>query len=226
MTAGEQTEKLDKFGPRTRDWYQLAKEAKKPVFAPVYKYFAMNDLAISASYPIYDQQDVLKGVLGTHITLSKINGYLKKVVQEKNASAFIVERSSGELIGNSLELPNFVTGVDGETRRVSIESNDNKIIAEAYRNYKNEGRNYSVEKAGSHNLHVKISEFNKRGLDWLIITAISDSKYEEKLNHSLFMAVLLSILAIIGMIFIWTKSLDSYFKPVYSRNKVQRFEED
>ncbi len=87
--------------------------------------------------------------------------------------------------------------------------------------YKKNGQNYSVVKTENRNLHIKITEFKISSLDWLIITAVSDSDYAEEMNNTIFMAVLLSIMAIMGTIIVWTKSLDQYFKPVYSLIRTQ-----
>ncbi|MDZ7836868.1 MAG: cache domain-containing protein [Actinomycetota bacterium] len=64
MTAGQRVVEAGKFDPRTRDWYKAAKENQKPVFSPIYKHFVMDDLTVSAAYPIYNQQGQLTGVLG------------------------------------------------------------------------------------------------------------------------------------------------------------------
>ena len=79
LTSGKITERLGKFDPRTRDWYKIAQEQVKPIISPIYEHFAMNDLAVSASYPVYNQDGILKGVLGTHFTLSKVNRFWKRV---------------------------------------------------------------------------------------------------------------------------------------------------
>ena len=216
LTAGNLSKQLGKFDPRTRDWYMIAKERRSPVFSGVYRHFVMNDLAISASYPIYDKQGVLIGVLATHITLSKANEYLQDVVKDKDAIAYIVERVSGELVANSLEIPNFVMSSDGDMNRVAIEDIDNNNIAKAYENYKKTAQHSSIVDTENNKLHVKIAEFKKDGLDWLIITAIPESRYMAEINKSIYVAVLLSILAIMIAILIWTKSIAQYLKPIYS----------
>ena len=65
MTAGELVVQAGPFDPRTRTWYKAAKEAGGPVLSPVYKHFIMDDLAVSAAWPIYDDNGELQGVLGT-----------------------------------------------------------------------------------------------------------------------------------------------------------------
>jgi len=97
LTAGEIVEELGPFDPRTRDWYIIAKEQERPIFSSTYKHFVMDDLAISATHPIYDSEGELKGVLGTHFILSDLNSFLKSIIESENATAtaYILKKSTG-----------------------------------------------------------------------------------------------------------------------------------
>lgn len=121
MTSGEVTERLGKFDPRTRDWYKIAEEQGKPIFSPIYEHFVMHDLAITASYPIYNDQGVLQGVLGTHFTLANISNYLEDSINDKRAISYIVEKDSGTLVANSLGEPNFIS-TGNKLERITIKS--------------------------------------------------------------------------------------------------------
>jgi hypothetical protein len=137
LTARQLSVKVGKFDPRTRVWYKVAKLEQKPVFSPMYKHFVMDDLTISAAYPIYNKDGVLKGVLGTHIIISKINTYLKEITKDRSAISYILERGTGKLVANSQDTPNFKTIDGGKIERVGIEEINSKPIIEAYQNYKN-----------------------------------------------------------------------------------------
>ncbi|MGB8450746.1 MAG: cache domain-containing protein [Anaerocolumna sp.] len=118
LTEGDFVKNFGKFDPRTRDWYALAKKKRKPIFSPIYKHFVKDDLAISAAYPIYSEGR-LKGVMGTHITLSSLNKCLNDIVEDKEAIAYILEKDSGNLVANSYEEPNFKI-IDGQFKRTGI----------------------------------------------------------------------------------------------------------
>jgi len=216
LTAAEFKEETGKFDPRTRNWYIAAKELQKPVFSPIYKHFVMNDLAVTAAYPIYNKEGVLKGVLGTHITLSKINTYLKELVANNAATAYIVEKKSGFLVANSLKRPNFELLTDNTIKRTSIEEIDNKAIVEAYQQYKNTSDATFIINSNGDKLYIQLTAYQREGLDWVIITSIPEHPFTAGIIKSIKFSILISILAIIIAIIIYMKSIKALLKPIYN----------
>lgn len=226
LTAGEFVKDYGKFDPRTRDWYKIAKEKGQPVFSPLYKHFVKDDLALSAAYPIYNKKGILQGVLGTHITLSKLNGNLKEIVMDKMAMAYIVERDSGALVANSFELPNFKVLPDGKFKRITIEEIDNKAVITAYENYKKTSDDSYIMKAEKETLHIRLTEYKNEGLDWLIISAIPESLFTDEINKNIRTAIILSILALLLSILIYMKSTEVILKPInYLISTTEKFSE-
>jgi len=215
LTAAEFKEETVKFDPRTRDWYIIAKKIQKPVFSPIYKHFVMNDLAVTAAYPIYNKEGVLKGVLGTHITLSKINNYLNELVENNLATAYIIEKNSGYLVANSLGNPNFEILTDNTIKRTMIETIDNKAIVEAYQQYKRTSGATFIVKSNNDKLYIQLTPYQREGLDWLIITVIPESPFTTGITNSIRISILVSILAIIIAIIIYMKSMAVVLKPIY-----------
>lgn len=215
LTAGKFVEDFGKFDPRKREWYKKAKEKQKPIFSPIYKHFVKNDLAITAAYPIYNKEGVFKGVLGTHITLFTINNYLKDIVKDSSSTAFIIENNSGELIANSLSMPNFTTNKEKKIKRVTIKEIDNEYINSAYLDYKKNLKNKFVLKTKDDKLHIKITNYKREGLDWLIITAIPESQFTYEITKSIHISLILSIIALIVSIVIYIKNTNVVLKPIY-----------
>jgi len=215
LIAGKLVEKTGKFDPRTRDWYIIAKEQKKPVLSPIYRHFVMNDLAISAAYPIYSNTGVLEGVLGTHITLSRINSFLKGITKDRKATAYIVERKSGELVANSLEKPNFETLSGDKTKRIRIGEMSNKFVSEAYEKYKAGSNDNFIIEGDNDRFHITITKFNREGLDWLIITSIPESQFTIDFVRSVRFSIILSAIALILAIMIYRKNIELILKPIY-----------
>ena len=168
MTAGELTVKAGKFDPRTREWYMAAKELKRPVFSPVYKYFIMNDLTVSAAYPIYNSDGELQGVLGTHIILSKIDSFLREIVEEKNGFALIAEKNSMELVANSLNVDNYTILEDGTFKRIQPKETGDETIIEICESF------LKLEEDAVECRYMKLTEYNKEGLEWLVAATIYD----------------------------------------------------
>ena len=214
MTEGRFLEDQGKFDPRTRPWYSLTKEAGKPIFSPLYKHFVKDDLVLTSAYPIYNKEGNLQGVLGTRITLSSLNDYLKEVVADRMATAYVVERNSGELVANSLDNQSFQPLSDGTYKRISIDTIENKSILEAYENYKKTAENKVIKKTEDGNLHIKLTEYKQDGVDWLIITAISDRQFTDEINKNIQTAIVLSIIALLLSMVIYKKMTDVILKPI------------
>ncbi|MHB8131300.1 MAG: diguanylate cyclase [Mobilitalea sp.] len=214
MTAAELVLDAGQFDPRTRGWYQAAKEKDKAVFSPIYKHFVMDDLAISAAYPIHNKDGVLQGVMGTHIILSTINNYLKDIVEEKNASAFIIEKDSGEFVANSLDMDNFKILGDGSMDRVMIEEIDNLDIVKAYLKYKNDSMNNFKMKTESDWVYINITEYEKEGIDWLVITAIPASLFTSDILKNMKVTLLLTIIALFISIIMYMILTNTLLRPI------------
>jgi diguanylate cyclase (GGDEF)-like protein len=215
LTIGRVRLYLNEFDPRTRDWYKMAEKEKKPVFSEVYKHFIANDLAISASYPIYDEQGMLMGVMGTHVLLSKMNQELKDVVKDKRATAYIIEKYSGDLVANTEDEPNFTVDSKQTMQRVTIDQIKNNLIMHAFKKYMDTSEEAFIDSSEGKTLYIKVSEFKKDGLDWLIVTAIAEDSYVAQIRQSIFISILLSLMTILVAILIWKNKIDRYLSPIY-----------
>lgn len=214
LTEGEFVEDFGAFDPRTRDWYKIAKEQGKPVFSPIYKHFVKDDFALSAACPIYSREGILQGVLGTHITLSSLNTYLKNIIQDEHGIAYIIEKSSGELVANSLEKANFITLADGKIKRITVSEIGEQPVIQAYEKYKITSDNDFTIKSEEDKMHIRFTEYKREGLNWIIITAIPDGLYTDEINQNIRTAVVLSIIALIISLFIHMQSTEIILEPI------------
>ncbi|HEX9026196.1 MAG TPA: response regulator [Clostridium sp.] len=214
LTEGSFINDYGKFDPRTRDWYIMAKERGTPVFSTLYKHFIKDDLALSAAYPIYNKDGTLQGVMGTHITLSKLNESLKKIANDNLATAYIIEKDSGYLVANSMDKPNFEALSNGNIKRTLIGDIDNKAISEAYENYKDTSNDSFISNSEKEKYHIKIFEYEKDGLDWLIITSIPESMFTKELQSNINTSILLAMIALILAIIIHIKSTEFILRPI------------
>lgn len=208
------TQQLSYFDPRTRDWYTRAEESRYPGFSNVYQHFVMEDLAISAFYPILDTAGKLSGVLGTHITLDKLNRELSEIVKSKGAQAYIFERQTGCLIANSEHEPAFTVGLHGEFHRLNVNEIKNQAIRQAYEHYQEINSAAASKTTENGDFHLKVSAFTEADLDWLIITAIPENSYVKAIHNSFWLILLfsLTILSISG--YIGSRKIDQYFQPI------------
>lgn len=214
MTEGQFVEDYGKFDPRTRTWYKLTKEAGKPIYSPLYKHFIKDDLVLASTYPIYNKEGVFLGVLGTRITLSSLNDFLQEVVADRMATALVIERDTGELIANSADIPAFQTHPDGSFERVTIKSIEDQSIVEAYEQYKQTGENKFIKKADNGNIHIKLTEYQLDGVNWLIVTSIPDYQLTADINKNIKTAIILSIMALLLSLVIYQEVTNIILKPI------------
>ncbi|MBP1755959.1 MAG: histidine kinase [Firmicutes bacterium] len=213
LTENRFVEDYGAFDPRTREWYITAKAEGRPIFAPLYKHFIKADLVLSAAYPVY-KNGAIQGVLGTHIILSGLNTYLNEMAHKRRGEAFIIEADGGDVVANSLNKSNFFASSEGNYERIKIESISGESIQEAYRKYKEENLKQQVIRREEGKLHIAISEYNKYGLHWLVITKFPEEAFMTEMNRQITTSMIVLVLAILCSILIYIKITSHLLKPV------------
>ena len=217
MTAGELVVETGHFDPRTRPWYKAAKESGKTSFSPLYKHFVLDDLTVSVGTPVYDKEGSLIGVLGTHITLSRMDQYLNDIVKRNGASAVIVDKNTGELVANSLQIPNFKVDADGSLKMTGINEINNSSIIRGYENYlANNDEDHVVVNGESS--HINISEFKTTGVDMLLITSIPDAILTRDIYETIRLTIIFSTIIMLTLSFLYISYVGNLLKPLESLN--------
>lgn len=214
LTAGALVVQAGKFDARTRAWYKVAQVSGKPGFSPVYKHFVMEDLTVSAAYPIYNSEGNLQGVLGTHIILSSIDNYLKESVKEVNGTAIIAEKETGEFIGNSLGLKNFILLDDGTIDRTSIFEIENPTINQAYEIYRETSQTQFKVKSNRENFYIHIQELKEEGVDWLVISAIPEALLMADIYANIKLTFFIAVVAALIASIIYLLFTSNLLKPI------------
>ena len=217
MTAGELVVETGRFDPRTRPWYKAAKESGKTSFSPLYKHFVLDDLTVPVGTPVYDKEGSLIGVLGTHITLSRMDQYLSDIVKRNGASAVIVDKNTGELVANSLQIPNFKVDADGSLKMTGINEINNSSIIRGYENYlANNDEDHVVVNGESS--HINISEFKTTGVDMLLITSIPDAILTRDIYETIRLTIIFSTIIMLTLSFLYISYVSNLLKPLESLN--------
>ncbi|MBP9975186.1 MAG: diguanylate cyclase [Synergistaceae bacterium] len=217
MTAGELVVETGRFDPRTRPWYKAAKESGKTSFSPLYKHFVLDDLTVPVGTPVYDKEGSLIGVLGTHITLSRMDQYLNDIVKRNGASAVIVDKNTGELVANSLQIPNFKVDADGSLKMTGINEINNSSIIRGYENYlANNDEDHVVVNGESS--HINISEFKTTGVDMLLITSIPDAILTRDIYETIRLTIIFSTIIMLTLSFLYISYVGNLLKPLESLN--------
>jgi diguanylate cyclase (GGDEF)-like protein/PAS domain S-box-containing protein len=217
MTAGDLVVETGRFDPRTRPWYKVAKENNKTSFSPLYKHFVMDDLTVSVGTPVYDGKGSLLGVLGTHITLSRMDNYLNNIVKQNGAAAVIVDKNSGELVANSLNIPNFNVDVNGTLKRTHINEIKNSSIIQGYKNYLVNNKEDNIT-ANGESSHINISEFKTTGVDMLLITSIPDAILTRNIYETIRLTIIFSTIIMLTLSLLYMSYVGNLLKPLESLN--------
>jgi len=214
FTAGELVVRAGKFDPRTRAWYRAAVQARGPVFSPVYSHFVMDDLAVSAAWPIYNKEGVLEGVIGTHVLLSNIGSYLKDAIEKYNGIAFIIEKGSNFLIANSLGEANFSVLRDGTLIRYGLDDLGIPDIWEAYEQYMTSNVEQIFYKGENENYFVNMKELHLNGINWIVVSAIPESLYMKDVFKSMRWASILGVMSVLLSMLVYSLFMRRALKPL------------
>lgn len=220
MTAGELVVKAGQFDPRTREWYKAAVEAEAPSFSPIYKHFFMDDLTVSAAWPVYNDRKELQGVLGTHVLLSDINIFLNDAVKKYNGVALIVEKGSTALIANSMEIDNATVLKDGTLKRYYLSEIQNSDIKSVYEQYQANINNQFFYEGESENFYINTKEVNMGGIDWVVISAIPESILMTDVVSSMRWAAFIATLSLLLSVLAYNIVAGKLLKPMNSLLKV------
>ena len=192
------------YDPRLRPWYTAPVQAGKPTWTKIYTYFDVPKLAITAARPIYDDRNKLIGVVGSDLLLSQINQFLNDLKIGNSGQTFIVERS-GELVANSTpEQPFIVT--DGVAKRIMATNSKNALIRSTARYLTKRFGDLSLID-GTYQLDFAIDGerqflqvtplYDGRGLDWLIVVAVPEADFMERIHKNTHHTVLLCLGALV-----------------------------
>jgi PAS domain S-box-containing protein len=204
---GEPTELLQitpNYDPRIRPWYTAPIQVGKPTWTKIYTYFDTPKLAITAAQPIYGKQGELIGVVGCDLLLSQINQFLESLKIGKSGQTFIVERS-GQLVANSTPEAPFIVS-NGVAKRIMATSSKNALIRSTA-DYLTTRFGDLSKIDGSYQLDFAIDGERQflqvtplsdgRGLNWLIVVAVPEADFMERINKNTRYTVLLCLVALL-----------------------------
>ncbi len=216
LTASDIAVKLNRFDPRTREWYKAALSADGPSFSPVYQHFVMNDLTISAAIPVQDHSNgKLIGVMGSHMLLGGAGEFLAEAISEYDGYAFIVEKESGYLIANSMGLKNFIVHEDKTSQRLTLDDIENTAVQSIGRDYSAEDTSFVTHPENIEDtLYVSVRDINLPGIKWMVITAVPEAFLFHHARESIGLAgylVLAALLLSIGIYYLVSRNL---WKPM------------
>jgi PAS domain S-box-containing protein len=192
------------YDPRDRPWYKVAVKARQAVWSPIYPFVARPILGITASLPIYSESGNLRGVIAIDLTLSQIGDFLRQLKISKTGQAFILE-PSGEIVATSTTEAPYIA-IDKKQQRIHASKSQNPLLRLIFQNLQQKHPDFAdlpnhlqiqMEWEGA-TQYVQITRLkNNQGLNWLMIVAVSEQDFRDRININTRNTIVLCALAFI-----------------------------
>ncbi|MBW4472174.1 MAG: PAS domain S-box protein [Stenomitos rutilans HA7619-LM2] len=212
------------YDATTRPFYRRAAETGKPTWAPIYAYVpSFQGLGLAATYPLYDKNRQLQGVLASDLSLVSITQYLRKLSIGTHGMAFIMERS-GLLVASSTTEDAFVTNTDRTRyRRLQAFDSQEPLIHLAARHLVSRygtldhitaPTQLHVETEGRRQFLQVTPVRDRLGLDWLLVVTIPEADFTEQMDANTHLAILFSLGALVSAIALGLVTAQRIVQPI------------
>ncbi|WP_103667466.1 adenylate/guanylate cyclase domain-containing protein [Pseudanabaena sp. BC1403] len=190
---------------RQEAWYADAIKAGKPTWTRIYQWVDRPEvLSISHSYPLFDRDRKVIGVLGVDFILTQLNSFLRELKSEPSGRVFIIERS-GLIVGTSSSERTFAI-VNGRPQRLNILNSSDQLSRATGRYLINEFGNFNSLQGKEHlesnfegsKQFIQVRTWRDRdGLDLLIVVVLPESSFMEQINSRNQFTILFSLGALV-----------------------------
>ncbi|WP_017303531.1 cache domain-containing protein [Spirulina subsalsa] len=187
-------------------WYRNPVEQNRAVWSDIYQWDEdPGTFSISVSYPFYNNQGELLGVMGVDLVLSQIKKYLKSLAMSYGGAIFIIERD-GTIVAHSSEDQSDYQVENGKlTRRNVLESSHPMVqgvaqqLIDEYKTWdavpKSQGFKFRV--GGELHFIEIISWQDELGLDWMVGIIIPESQFTTELKNNTRMMIVVCVVALL-----------------------------
>jgi len=201
------------YSPLREAWFTDAAKAGKPIWSSIYAWDDRPDvLSISASYPLYDVNRRLIGVLSVDQILTQISDFLSTIRVSQMGRTYILERS-GNLVATSLTTEKPFRLVQGRANRLAAsESRDALISGSANYLIRKHGNLQQIQQVqqldfrqdGQRQFVLVMPWSDRKGLDWLIVVVVPETDFMDLIrdntrNTLLACAIALAIATLLGI---------------------------
>ncbi len=218
---------LPNFDARVRPWYQNAVSRNTATWSDVYILFTGQDMAISASQPVFDSEQNLIGVVAVDLFLSHLGNFLTGLDVGQAGQSFILERSGLLIASSTGEKPYTILLNNNGPSRISTTDSDNPltrittkalltefgsledILAPAQFDFSKNSERYLGQ----------VSPFeDDYGLNWLIVTVIPENDFMAQINANNRITILLILLTLIVVVALSALITRKLVRPISELN--------
>ena len=141
---------LDKYDPRVRPWYKLAKQNNGIIWTDPYVFFTLKKPGITTAMSLLDKDNKVKGVIGVDIEISRLSKFISNLKISENSKVFIIDKSLKIVAYPSVQTIE-VDKKNSKARLLRIDEINDEIALKSY--------NASLKKVDINN-KVKIDTFS------------------------------------------------------------------
>lgn len=174
-------------------WYSDAVKAGKPIWSSIYAWDDRpNVLSISASYPLYDGNRKLLGVLSVDQILTQISTFLSDIRISQTSRTYIVERS-GKIVATSLPNQPPFQLIKGRAQRLPATDSPDPLIRESARYLAQRfstleqiqtTQQLDFQQNGERQFMQVVPWGDRKGLDWLIVVVVPESDFMAQISQN------------------------------------------
>lgn len=190
-------EKFSNFDPRKRPWYIKASEVGKPVFTDIYSHFVLKEPTITASYPVYEDNQLV-AVFGVDYVLTWMTQSLKDLPLGARGAAFIVDHEN-RLVATSSGDPIFKIVADKSVLIPAIESSNPQIYRTISQNLSFNQESVAKMVIDKTVYYVGKTEFTDFDLNWDIYILIAQKDFLKDMNNALQKTGIAIVIFIMGI---------------------------
>lgn len=176
-------EKFSNFDPRKRPWYMKAKEVGKPVFTDIYSHFVLKEPTITASYPVYENNQLV-AVFGVDYVLTWMTQSLKNLPLGTHGEAFIVDQEN-RLVATSSGDSIFKIVEDKSVLIPALESSNPKIVKALSQKLSFNQEAVAKMVIDQNVYYVGKTKFTDFDLNWDIYILIAQKDFLMDMNNAL-----------------------------------------
>ncbi len=201
---GELLTSIPSFDTRTRPWYLDATQKGTATWSDIYILFTGQDMAISASSPVYDERHNLLGVVSVDIFLSQVENFLATLDISQSGQSFIMEHS-GLLVAASTGERSFRENA-GKMERLDARDSQTPIVKYAAEFLRERfGEKYDVGREEQFEFEINGARYflnvspvqDQYGIDWLIVVVIPESDFMAEITATNRLTAFIIIIALV-----------------------------
>ncbi|MDJ0703069.1 MAG: ATP-binding protein [Leptolyngbyaceae cyanobacterium MO_188.B28] len=215
---------------REEAWYADAVQAGKPIWSQIYPWQDKPEiLSLSSSYPIYNPDKTLIGVIGVDLILSQISGFLSHLHISPSSRIFILERDGRLVATASHGQP--LTVANQESQRLQASESPDRLIQLTSRHLEHYFNGFSeIRRAQKLTFRhkgelqfVRITPWQDDfGLDWIVVVAVPERDFMAQIHANTRTTIVLCLAALVISLWVGRGTARWVTNPILRLNQAAK----